>query len=373
MASEANSTTDGTTEPANSPTTSPLRYVHSVGLPHLLERLASTLLVTTYQAGKLALFRASNGRLSMLPRTFEKAMGLAVSKTRIAIGTQYQIWILEDNTDLAQQIEPTVSHDACYLPRQSYVTGNIHVHEMAWGEPPGEDAIPKKPDSEKELWVVNTLFSCLCTPHPKFSFVPLWHPPFVTEFAPQDRCHLSGLAMLNGRPKYVTAFAETDEPHGWRANKAKTGCVIDIDTGQSIVRGLAMPHSPRLHNGKLYVLDSGTGRVVLVNLADGHSETVVNLPGYTRGLTLIDNYAFVGLSKIRETATFGGVPIAEHRDELKCGVWVVDVTAGTVVDFLEFAQDVTEIFDVQILPGIGNPAVVGLKKDAIQGLFVLPK
>jgi uncharacterized protein (TIGR03032 family) len=179
--------------------------------------------------------------------------------------------------------------------------------------------------------------------------------------------------MLDGRPKYVTAFAETNEPHGWRATKAETGCVIDVDTGETIVRGLAMPHSPRLNNGKLYVLDSGTGRVVVVNPTDGRWETVVRLPGYTRGFSIMDKYAFVGLSKIRETATFGGVPIAEQREELKCGVWVVDLTAGTVVEFLEFTQDVTEIFDVQFLPGVVNPALVGLKKDTIQGLFVVPQ
>jgi uncharacterized protein (TIGR03032 family) len=134
-----------------------------------------------------------------------------------------------------------------------------------------------------------------------------------------------------------------------------------------------MPHSPRLHAGKLYVLDSGKGRLVVVDPCQGQLETVAELPGYTRGLAFCGEHAFVGLSKIRDTTTFGGVPIAERHDQLKCGVWVVDVTTGSVVSFLEFQQDVAEIFDVQLLPGVRNPSLVGLKKETIQGAFVLPK
>ena len=241
--------------------------------------------------------------------------------------------------------EPIGRHDGCFLARSSHFTGDIQIHEMAW--------------SENQLWIVNTAFSCLCTLDDHHSFVPRWRPPFITGLAAEDRCHLNGLAMADGRPKYVTALAETDTPQGWRPAKATSGCLIDVASGVTVARGFAMPHSPRVHQGRVYLLDSGMGRFVTVDPPTGSVETVAELPGYSRGLAMQDRFAFMGLSKIRETATFGGVPVAERRDELKCGVAVVDLATGRHMAFLEFQSGVDEIFDVQLLPGILFPALSG--------------
>ncbi len=160
-------------------------------------------------------------------------------------------------------------------------------------------------------------------------------------------------------PCYVTALAETDTPQGWRGDKVKSGCLIDVASGQTVARGFAMPHSPRVHRGRVWLLHSGAGQLVLVEPHSGKAETVTELPGYTRGLALCDHFAFVGLSKIRETSTFGGMPIAERRPELKCGVGVVDLHTGRLAAHLEFVTGVEEIFDVQVLPGARCPALSG--------------
>ena len=333
------------------------RYVHSTNFPALLEAMGASLVVSTYQAGKMVVFRAKGGKLSMLLRTFDKAMGLAVDPRRIAIATTYQIWTLRNSPHVAAKMEPAGQYDGCFLPRTSHVTGNIDCHEVAW--------------ADGELWVVNTLFSCLCTLEPDYSFVPRWRPPFVTRLVRHDRCHLNGVAFEDGRPKYVTVFGETDEPEGWRPNKIDGGCLIDVESGETIVRGLSMPHSPRIHDGRLWLLDSGNGRLATVDRDNGRLETVADLPGYTRGLAFAGRLAFVGLSKIRETAIFGGVPIAERPEERKCGVSVVDAQAGRIVAFLEFDNGVEEIFDVQILPGVRFPAVVGFSKETIQRACVI--
>jgi uncharacterized protein (TIGR03032 family) len=209
------------------------------------------------------------------------------------------------------------------------------------------------------LWLVNTAFSCLCTLDGRHSFVPRWRPPFISALAADDRCHLNGLALEEGKPKYVTALAETDTPQGWRPNKATSGCLIDVATGQTVARGFAMPHSPRIYRGRLWMLHSGAGQLVLVDPASGKAETVTELPGYTRGLALYDRFAFVGLSKIRETSTFGGMPIAARRPELKCGVGMVDLGTGRLVAHLEFVTGVEEIFDVQVLAGARCPVLSG--------------
>ena len=165
--------------------------------------------------------------------------------------------------------------------------------------------------------------------------------------------------MHEGRPRFVTAMGMTDTAGGWRSNKAEGGVVIDLTTDRAVVRGLAMPHSPRVHAGALWVLDSGRGRLLRADPATGGTVVVCELPGYTRGLAMSGPFAFVGLSRIRETSTFGGVPIAERRDELKCGVAIIDLAASRAIGLLEFREGIDEIFDVQLLPGVLAPAVEG--------------
>jgi uncharacterized protein (TIGR03032 family) len=208
--------------------------------------------------------------------------------------------------------------------------------------------------------------------HPDYSFVPRWRPPFVTAFAAEDRCHLNGLAIVDVRPKYVTALGETNTAHGWRADKARGGCLIEVCSGAVISRGLSMPHSPRWHDGRLWLLESGTGQLVLVDPATGRRDTVAALPGFARGLAVSSLYAFVGLSKIRASSTMDGVPLAEWREQLKCGIAVVDLRSGQVIAFLEFQSAVEEIFDVQLLPGIRFPEVIGFQQDTIQNTFIVP-
>jgi uncharacterized protein (TIGR03032 family) len=337
-----------------------VRHEYSLNLPAILEQVAASLLVSTYQAGKLVVAGVNQGSLTLSYHNFQKAMGIAVGRQRLAIGSQALIWFLRSEPKLAPRVEPVGRHDGCFVARSAHFTGEIQAHQLAW--------------SGDELWVVNTSFSCLCTLDAKHSFVPRWRPRFVSALAPEDRCHLNGLALMDGRPKYVTVLAETDTPQGWRPNKATSGCLIDVPSQEIVIRGLAMPHSPVVHEGKTWLLDSGTGRLVIADTAAGKAETIAVLPGYTRGLALAGLWAFVGLSKIRETSTFGGVPIAQNRDQLKCGVAVVDLRTGRPVALLEFHSGVEEIFDVALLPGVLFPALSGPYPylDQGQSIWVVP-
>jgi uncharacterized protein (TIGR03032 family) len=322
-----------------------IRHEYTRSLPPLLSQLGVSLLVSTYQAGKVVAVGVAAGELTLSYHNFERAMGLAVRPDAIAVAARAQVWFLQAAPDLAARVEPAGRYDACFLTRSSHFTGEVQAHELAWA---GE-----------ELWLVNTAFGCLCTLDGRHSFVPRWRPPFLTSLAADDRCHLNGLAVADGTPRYVTALAETDTPQGWRAKKVNSGCLIDVASGQTVARGFAMPHSPRVHGGRVWMLHSGAGQLVLVDPATGRAETVADLPGYTRGLAMYDRFAFVGLSKIRETSTFGGMPIAERRPELKCGVGVVDLTSGRLVAHFEFVTGVEEIFDVQVVsarcPALSGP------------------
>ncbi len=336
----------------------PLRSVHTESFPALLEELGASLLVTTYQAGKLVILRADGKHVNTHFCGFQAPMGLALEGDRLAIGTTWQIWEYHNVPAVAARLAPPGRHDACFLPRSSHWTGNVLVHEMAW--------------AGDELWLVNTRFSCLCTLDRIHNFVPRWRPAFVSALAPEDRCHLNGLAIIDGRPRLATALGVTDSPAGWREGKARGGVLIDVDDGELIARGLSMPHSPRWHAGRIWLLESGAGTIGVVEPADGRYRPVAELPGFTRGLDFLGRFAFVGLSQVRESAIFSGIPLTERLNERTCGVWVIDTVTGATVAFLRFEEAVQEIFAVQVVRGRRFPDVINEDTTILADSFVLP-
>jgi uncharacterized protein (TIGR03032 family) len=336
----------------------PLRSIHTASFPQLLEELGISLLVTTYQAGKLVVLRADQGCLNTHFRNFQAPMGLAADAGRLAIGTPVHIWDFVNAPAVGRKLEPAGRHDACYLPRSAHVTGAIQIHEMAW--------------AAEELWFVNTRFSCLCTRDAHHNFVPRWRPPFVSGLAPEDRCHLNGMGLVDGQPRYATALGATDSPAGWRANKKNGGILIEVPSGEIVLGGLSMPHSPRWYDGRLWVLESGTGAIGTVDRPARRLERLAELPGFTRGLDFYGPYAFVGLSQVRETAIFSGIPITERPMERACGIWVLDIRTGRTVAYLQFEDAVQEVFAVQVLPGARFPELINDNDALIRDSFILP-
>lgn len=326
-----------------------IRYEHSNNLANILNHLGISLFFTTYQAGKLGVIQVQNNTLDISFHNFEKAMGMAISPTQMAVGGKDWVYFLKNDAKLAPQIEPPGTYDACFLTRGGQYTGDISIHDLAWGN--------------KELWIVNTRFSCLCTLTNNYNFLPQWRPNFVSAIAPEDRCHLNGVAVVDGMPKYVTVLDLTDTPGGWRDNKVSGGCILEVPSSRVITDGLSMPHSPRMYHNHLWVLNSGHGEIVAVDIASGKQEKIASLPGYTRGMAIFGKYAFVGLSKIRETAIFGNLPISDRlKDELKCGIAIVDLSIKKMIGYFEFKAGVDEIFDVQVSqfssPMISGPHAV---------------
>jgi uncharacterized protein (TIGR03032 family) len=339
---------------------SPLRSVHTTSFPAILDRLGGSLAVTTYQAGKFVLLRSDGGVLNTHFRAFNKPMGMAVGPGRLAIGTAVDVWEFRNVPAVAAKLEPAGKHDACFLPRSAHVTGDVQIHEMAY--------------VNDQVVFVNTRFSCLATQDPDHSFAPIWRPKFISQLTPDDRCHLNGLGLVNGRPKWVTALGESDAAGGWRENKKNGGILIDVERNEIALRGLSMPHSPRWHNGQLWLLESGTGSLGVVDLDRGSYQPIIRLDGFTRGLDMVGNLAFVGLSQVRETAVFSGIEITERLQEAErtCGVWVVDIVRGQVIAFLKFEDAVQEVFAVSFLAGIRFPDLINDNAELVGSSFVLP-
>lgn len=332
----------------------------SGGLAPFLASQNISLAFTSYQTGRLYLVgHQANGKLALHEAVYPQAMGVAGDHRRIYLGTLTQLVRLENV--LAPDQLANEKHDKVYVPRNMQTLGAIDFHEVG---------IRKN----GTVVFVNTRYSCLCEPSLKHSFKPVWKPPFITKLAPEDRCHLNGLAMVDGAPKYVTAVCKSDVVDGWRDRRDNGGLIMDVETDEIITEGLSMPHSPRWHDGKLWVLNSGTGELGWVDPNTGKFVPFVFCPGFLRGLSFHGGYAFVGLSKPR----YGRFEGLELDDRLKdkdadawCGIQIISLATGDVVQWLRLDGALGELFDVTVLPGVKNPITLGPQSKEVQSFITV--
>lgn len=328
--------------------------------PAWLGRERVSLAFTTYQAGKVFFIGLGpDGRLSIFERTFPRCMGLWADGQRLWMSSLFQMWRFENGLGAGELHE---GYDRMYVPRAAYTTGDLDIHDTAV-------------DADGRVVFVSTLFSCLATLSPTRSFTPLWRPPFVSSLSPEDRCHLNGLAMVDGQPGFVTAVSRSDVADGWRDHRRDGGVVVDVRSGQVVAAGLSMPHSPRWHNGRLWLLNSGRGEFGYLDRDSGAFVPVAFVPGYARGLVFVGSTAIVGLSRPRDNRTFAGLDLdeqlANRHASAQCGLQLIDVETGTVTDWLKIDGVVNELYDVVALAGVVRPMALGLRSDEIQRLLTV--
>lgn len=344
---------------AEAPETPGAAYSMSAGLPGFLGSHRIALAISSYQSGRLYLLGQNvDGGLMVHERFFRKAMGVAVTDPdTILLATLYQILKFRNVLAPGQNINGIF--DACYVPRQTFITGELDIHDVGLL-------------SDGRIVFVNTLYNCLATTSERHSFTPLWAPPFISKIVKEDRCHLNGLALHEGVARFVTAVSRSDTIDGWRDRRAHGGVVVDVQSGEVVVDGLSMPHSPRMHRGKLWLLNSGTGELGWIEPAraarSAQFHAVAFCPGFARGLAFFDDYAFVGLSKPRYQR-FEGLELdrklAEADSEPWCGVQVIDLRGGTCAHWFRIDGSVTELYDVAVVPGNVRPMAIGFANNEI--------
>jgi uncharacterized protein (TIGR03032 family) len=354
-------TAPAATPEAETAATPKLEIACSRQLPEWLAEHRVSLAFTTYQSAKLFLIgRRPDGRLSVTERTFSRCMGLWGSAQTLWMSSLYQLWRFENALAAGERHQ---GHDRLYVPQAGFTTGDLDIHDVAV-------------DAAGRPVFAATLFSCLATTSETHSFAPLWRPPFISKLAAEDRCHLNGIAMRDGAPAYVSAVAATDVADGWREHRRGGGVIVDVAADEIVCRGLSMPHSPRLHDGTLYVLDSGSGRFGRVDPARGAFEPIAFCPGYLRGLAFIDRFAVVGLSRPRaENKTFAGLELGEtlaaKNVSARCGLMAIDLRNGDIVHWLNIGGVVEELYDVAVLPGVVRPTALGFKSDEIRRVITI--
>ena len=323
----------------------PFSCIYSPNVPELLTELGCSLIISTYQAGKLVFISAKDKtKLVQLGKTIQKPMGVAFDGERLAVAGNQNIFIYSSAPLLAKGYprQPDV-YDNIFVPRAQYYTSLLDIHDLVW--------------IDDKLLMVNTRFSCLCWLDDKYNFLPFWKPNFISQLMPEDRCHLNGVAIKDNKPMYVSMLGISDEPGGWRANKTNGGIIMHIDSGEIIAGNLAMPHTPRLIEGELYALLSASGELIKINTNNGKIDIIKKFNGYTRGMAYYKGFLFIACSKIREKySSFSDLSIASTSTEAR--IAIMHLNSGNIIAEIKYQNSVEEIYDVQVItdarPGMVN-------------------
>ncbi|GAB2197371.1 hypothetical protein MAH3_15540 [Sessilibacter sp. MAH3] len=396
---------------------------YSSNIPQILKALNISLAFTSYQAGRLMLVRTDGERLDINYKSFSRPMGLCASPQGITLGVFSQVINfsrvdglvaklkeplqpiedditaprlnknsqepndellslnadlvidrgelseeervvrekdLKDFNDYRQSLyEPADDRvDSCFITRSSHFTGMINLHDIEWGD--------------EGLWVVNSSFSCLCTLDPDYSFVPRWKPFFISELVPEDRCHLNGMTLKDGKPAYVTTFSSYDELGKWRQEKTHNGTLMDVEKNEIILDQLVMPHSPRWYQDKVYFCHSGEGTLESFDPSTGKHNVVAELHGFTRGMDFYGPIAFVGSSKLREGTLLQYEGLEKKLGETHSGIWLVNLNDGSIIGHILFTGNVDQIYDVAVIANSNFPELLEPTHPRMRNHFCIP-
>ena len=325
-------------------TPGPLNIRIDKALTHHLWSSASSLAITIGPDGLLLLGATGPETPQLEHRIFQNAFAVDYHSGQLAVSHKKGITVYRNSPKMAPiHPEKPHVHDAYFSSLVTFHTGDCLIHDIVI-TPAG-------------LVVANTRFSTVCLLDGRYNINPIWYPDFISMPAPEDRCHLNGIAIEGEKLAYATTFGPYDTEGGWRGMREFNGLLIDVQNKRNLVTGLSMPHSPRLHDGHLFVCESGHGAVHEVDRQTGEMRTVVRLPGLTRGLAFQDQTMFVGMSTQRGSSSLPALPIVQGGLPLMAGVSAVDLQSGALKGTLQILDPGREVLDVKVLPGIRNAGI----------------
>lgn len=334
----------------------------SSSTPSFLEFLQTfgvSIALTSYDCQRLIVFRQHQGSLDTLLVPAARPRGIALTGDKLTVGAYTEIINYYRHDQLLSQLNTStgLQADALFLPRNSHITGEINVHDMAWGN--------------EGLWLVNSRFTCLCTLQPDLSFKPRWWPMFVDGPTGNGEGHLNGMAMENGQPAYATCFGAYVGGEGWRdADNLHTGLLMDVQQNEIVMDGLCMPHSPKVHQGRVYLCNSGYGAVLCYDPQTQSTTKVLELPGFTRALCFYGDYMLVGCSRFRKSKIKTQLPLVDMYETSNAGVYIVDTSDYSIVAYCRFDGDVSQLYDIAVIPNAISPYIPPMQDPLLKDLFV---
>lgn len=335
----------------NSKQLTPFSARFSPQVPELLNKLNCTIALSTYQAGKIVFISPNpdNERLTTLPRSFHKPMGIAIKGDSMVISLKDEVVVFQNSIQLAEHYPNKQNiYDSLWLPRITYYTGMVDMHDIDFGD--------------DGIYAVNTSFSCICKLDGNYNFTPIWKPYFISETTPGDLCHLNGMVILGGKPKYVTALGTTNTPKGWKDSIINGGVLMDVDRNEIILSNLSMPHSPKMYNNELYILQSASGEFTKVDLKAKTHQVLKKFDGFCRGLSFHGDFAFIGFSKLRKnSSTFAKLSFSDKANF--SGIKIIHMPTNAEVGEIIYETSIDEIYEVLVLPNMIRPNILNTQDE----------
>lgn len=326
------------------------------GLGELFFKNKFSLIASTYQAQRILLISGDDkGKISVLNRALPRPMGISLSSGELAVGCKNAIWFFSLSPEVSDPQGKRLPYDLVFLPRRAHVTGDVLIHQIS--------------HVKNQMVFANTRFSCLSELHPDHSFTTFWKPPFISKISGDDRCHLNGMAIRDGRVRYVSILAESDSPAGWRSKGTGAGMMYDTSLNKPVASGLSMPHSPIWHEGRLWCIESALAQLVAIDVASGKKDVVTKVAGYARGLEIYKNYAFIGISKFRDKSLAVDLLVSAPKNEPICAIQVFELSSKRLIGAIEFKGSIDELFDIKVIPGVRRPFMVGFEGEMIDQVF----
>ena len=324
----------------------------SENLGHWLASNDLSLAMSCYQTGQLLFFSSDrNGEVTIHDNNFGHVMGLTHNENSLHISTFDKVIRFDKDPETSCSLSPDSYRNTVYRPVKVWEVGDIDVHEMDI-------------DKAGDLLFVNTCYSSVSKISDQHLFETVWKPPFISELKPEHRCHLNGMCLINGELSYTSAISTADEPDGWRGRRTKTGVLIDTKRNEIVIDGLSMPHSPRMYNNSLWILESGKGFLQKVNPESYARENVAFCPGFLRGLSFHKEFAIAAMSLGRDDG-FEGLeidkPLKQNGIKPQCGIEIINVNSGNTEAWIRFEGSIREVFSVEALPNIRVPQSLNLK------------
>jgi uncharacterized protein (TIGR03032 family) len=267
-----------------------------------------------------------DGQVRIVVQRLPGPMGLAIDGERLAIGCATDVRVMVD-------VSGPGDDERWFMPAGVRLLGAVSIHDLAW-------------DDDGALWFTNTLFSTVCSIG-EVGFQPRWRPAFIPdEAAAVDACHLNGMAFDGRHVRFATALAATGEANGWRRQGPDAGVLLD-DRGEVLLDGLSLPHSPLLHDGRLFLLESGRGRLRAGASAE---TTLAEFDGVTRGLAAAGDRLFIGQSPVRASSGATTEVLSRRFPRKQASTVLACDLRGNRVASLALPF-ISEISSVHVVPG----------------------
>lgn len=313
--------------------------------PLWLRENKCNIVVSCYRKNRLfCIGMQGSGHVSTYFATVLRPMGLAYDDTDGTILSSERGNITTFKCKGSETCPQYGYFDKLYLPTHVFLSSDTDIHDLRIG-------------ADSKLYYVSARFNSICMPSTENSFDVHWIPPWISTVdgmpPAEDRCHLNGMAIVDGLPRFVTSSCISDYSGAWREHHGE-GVVYDILNETIVASGLWAPHSPNWYDGKLWIAEAGTGQFGYVDLVERKFVAKKFLPGFIRGITIYNNFALINTSMDRHDYAFKDLPLGHLVEQsgarVRSGVWIIDMNTFDVRHTFEFIDPTSELYDIIVLP-----------------------